>query len=440
MSKIKSKSQKQKIKLRDIKLAANPIVPKKRELRMIWNYNGVFVPSGYGVEMKDLLYRLLADGWPIAHIAFTGLEGGLMGVNGLTVYPKMGDQWGADAMVFHGKHFRADATFCMQDVWTLNPEYLKQIPYWIPWVPIDQEPVPENVLNALKYAYKIVTFSKFGHDALEKAGLTSTLIIEGTDVEIMKPMNKNECKAMLGFKPEQYIVGMVGANKENPPRKGWQQALEGFKLFHDKHPEAIFFYQTNQQHGGGFPIRHFAKTLGIGDAIFSMDEYMATYHSGADVMAKLYNAFDVLLHPSLSEGFGLCAVEAQSCGTPVIVNNTCSMPELVIPGVTGEICDAGEKFFTNALGYFTWPSVPSIADKLEKIYNADRVEMGKRAREHSINNFNIDKIVKEQWTPFLEELQEDILSKPRPVINALDTIPVVGQIAAKALGPVPGSA
>ena len=393
---------------------------KDRRLKFMWNSNGVFVPSGYGVESRDILFRLLADKWNVAHIAFTGLEGGLIGINGLPVYPKMGDVWGTDAMVMHSKHFQADAVFSMQDVWTLNPQQLPQIPHWIPYVPIDQDPVPQNVINNLRYAYKIITFSKWGQKALAKAGFVSHLILEGTDTNILKPMDKVDCKKMLGIDPNKFVVGMVGANKENPPRKGWQQALEGFKLFHDKYPDSIFFYESNQQAPGGFPIQQFANELGILNAVLHIDEYMSVFHAGTDVMAKMYNAFDVLLHPSLSEGFGLCVVEAQSCGTPVIVNNCCSMPELIIPEVTGEICDAGEKFYTNALGYFTYPSVPSIFEKLEKIYHADRVAMGKAARDHVVKNYNIDTIVKNEWIPFLEDLQTELLGlSAKPVLPKL---------------------
>ena len=43
----------------------------------------------------------------------------------------------------------------------------------------------------------------------------------------------------------------------------------------------------------------------------------------------LYNAARVLVQPSFYEGFGLAPLEAMACGTPVIVSNVSSLPEVV---------------------------------------------------------------------------------------------------------------
>ncbi len=43
----------------------------------------------------------------------------------------------------------------------------------------------------------------------------------------------------------------------------------------------------------------------------------------------LYNCADVFVYPSWHEGFGLPVLEAMACGTPVLVTNRSSLPELV---------------------------------------------------------------------------------------------------------------
>jgi glycosyltransferase involved in cell wall biosynthesis len=46
-------------------------------------------------------------------------------------------------------------------------------------------------------------------------------------------------------------------------------------------------------------------------------------------LVYLYNAAQVLVHPSFYEGFGLTPLEAMTCGAPTIVSNTSSLPEVV---------------------------------------------------------------------------------------------------------------
>lgn len=54
-----------------------------------------------------------------------------------------------------------------------------------------------------------------------------------------------------------------------------------------------------------------------------------TKTENAEELAALYSAADVLLNPSREESFGMVAVEAMACGTPVIVSDTTACPEMV---------------------------------------------------------------------------------------------------------------
>jgi glycosyltransferase involved in cell wall biosynthesis len=49
----------------------------------------------------------------------------------------------------------------------------------------------------------------------------------------------------------------------------------------------------------------------------------------AEELPYWYNAAEVLAYPSLYEGFGLPALEAMACGTPVVTSSTSSLPEVV---------------------------------------------------------------------------------------------------------------
>lgn len=46
-------------------------------------------------------------------------------------------------------------------------------------------------------------------------------------------------------------------------------------------------------------------------------------------LVPLYNAAEVFVFPSLYEGFGIPALEAMACGTPVIASNSSSLPEVI---------------------------------------------------------------------------------------------------------------
>ena len=55
--------------------------------------------------------------------------------------------------------------------------------------------------------------------------------------------------------------------------------------------------------------------------------YFTGYVDDED-MPAIYNLADIFVFPSLYEGFGIPPLEAQACGTPVIVSNIASLPEV----------------------------------------------------------------------------------------------------------------
>jgi len=74
-----------------------------------------------------------------------------------------------------------------------------------------------------------------------------------------------------------------------------------------------------------------------------------------EALIGLYNAADVLVLPSLYEGFGLPPLEAMACGTPVICSDRTSLPEVVgdagillDPLDTRALASAMERVFTDA--------------------------------------------------------------------------------------------
>ncbi|MEO8073073.1 MAG: glycosyltransferase family 1 protein [Acidobacteriota bacterium] len=103
------------------------------------------------------------------------------------------------------------------------------------------------------------------------------------------------------------------------------------------------------------------------------DKVVFTGFISDEDLARFYNAATLLVFPSLEEGFGLPALEAMACGTPVAASNCSSLPEV--------IGDAGS--------FFDPRDEQNMADVITKILKDDllRNKMKenslKRAREFS---------------------------------------------------------
>uniref|UniRef100_A0A6M3KW82 Putative glycosyltransferase n=3 Tax=viral metagenome TaxID=1070528 RepID=A0A6M3KW82_9ZZZZ len=385
------------------------IKKQEKKLRIFWNSNSPWTSSGYGQQMAELLPYIVKEGYPTAQCDFYGLEGGKLMINGVLHYPKINHVYGSDALIHHAKDFNADVVFTLQDVWVLNPIDLAEVKYLIPICPIDHAPVAKTILDRLKFAYRVVTYSQFGQEELKRHGIVSTYIPHTVDTEIFKPMDKIERKKAAGIAPDVFLCGMVAANKDNPPRKSFQEVMDAFKMFLEKEPKALLYLHTNPDFPGGFPIKQYAEFIKIADKLLFPDTYQMNFNIDKNQMALIYNAFDVLLSPSFSEGFGVPIIEAESCGIPVIVNNFVSMPELIKPGITGELCEVASKRFSPLGSYVGIPSTKSIFDCLMKIHKADRVKMGKEARKWVVENYDTKDVFNRYWKPYLTILEKELV-------------------------------
>jgi glycosyltransferase involved in cell wall biosynthesis len=109
-----------------------------------------------------------------------------------------------------------------------------------------------------------------------------------------------------------------------------------------------------------------------------------------DKMPNLYQEIDILLFPTVREGFGLVAAEAMASGLPVVASNCSSLPEIVVDGKGGFLCELG--------------NAEDFAKKINLLANSPelRREMGEfnRARVESL--FTEERMIKEYQQLFEE--------------------------------------
>jgi glycosyltransferase involved in cell wall biosynthesis len=116
------------------------------------------------------------------------------------------------------------------------------------------------------------------------------------------------------------------------------------------------------------------------------------------VLAEWYGSLDVLLSAG-NEGYGLPAIEAQACGTPVILGDWSTGPELAGDGWLV----SGHRWYNDVHCADWWNADPaSICEALEEAYE-DARNRREAARDFAAGH-DIGRMVRDHWEPVLGEL------------------------------------
>ena len=152
----------------------------------------------------------------------------------------------------------------------------------------------------------------------------ATVIPNGLDTTEFAPRDKGFSRDTLGVPGEARVVLFVADSAANK-RKGFDHLAAALAGMSDE--PNLFLLSV----GGGKPNVPNLPQLHLGK--ISHDR----------MLSVIYSAADVFVIPSLQESFGQTITEAMACGTPVVGFDTGGIPDLVRPGVTGElakVCDA----------------------------------------------------------------------------------------------------
>ena len=422
-----------------------------RPLNIHWSSNASWAPSGYGVQTKLFLPRLQRLGHQMSATFWYGLEGGVINMDGVQIYPKGSHGYGQDVQSRNAKTSGAEIVITLIDAWVMDPDSYPPDLRWCPWFPVDMDPLPPPVANKVRRAFRPICYAKFGVDKCHEAGIDAAYVPHGVDTQTFQPRDRAECRRELGWKDDKFIVGMVAANKGYPSRKAFPECLEAFAEFSKKHSDAVLYvHSTLGENGqfGGVNLPEIVEALGISDRVLFPDQW--GLHLGIDPIkvAKIYNAFDVLLSPSAGEGFGVPILEAQACGTPVITGDWTAMPEVTFCGWKVDKKDA-KRTYTPMAAYQFWPHPPAIVECLEQAYKWRRPKAEVDAMVSRAREFDADVVTERYWKPVLEEIavrmdranvfQQHLLGAVNIPGVQIPQFPGVGDIGGAALPAKPGT-
>jgi glycosyltransferase involved in cell wall biosynthesis len=170
----------------------------------------------------------------------------------------------------------------------------------------------------------IVTISKWLTEQVKKSMLNRFnihYIPNGIDTEAYKPLNKEECRHILGISWNQKIL-MFGAVSLKDERKGSDLLIKSLQQLPSSLKSDILLLTLGE---GGEKIAEMVgiKTLNLG------------YVSSDRLKSIAFSASDLFVFPTRADNLPLVLQESMACGTPMVSFDIGGVPDLVRHNITG---------------------------------------------------------------------------------------------------------
>jgi hypothetical protein len=387
----------------------------KKKLTALWHSNAPWAGTGYSTQTKQAVHRFQKDGHHIAVNANYGLQGTKMVWEGIPIFPMGVEGYSNDTVKANYAAWNKENpdgvphVFCLFDAWTMPEKMWEGIPVSV-WTMVDHMPVPPAVLNTLQRPNVTpIAVTEFGRAQIERAEVECVYIPMAIESSLYKPGATYEGRTgreLMTFDNDVFVVSAVNANKSGsasgPHRKAWAENILAFSIFAQNHDDVRLYLHTERYgNHNGLALDILLKACGLKPDRHYKFVNQNAMHNGIpnEAMAALYADTDVLLAPTMGEGFGLTVLESQCTGTPAIVNNFSAQPELLGDGWLTE----GQPWWDGAqLSWFNTPNIPSIVDALEQAYARGRKRSDK-ARAHALK-YDADTVWAEYWRPYIKTL------------------------------------
>ncbi len=171
--------------------------------------------------------------------------------------------------------------------------------------------------------FHIVVPSLWLKNKVEKSLLSSkpiSVIYNGVDTNIFKPLNKQECRQKLELPQNKKIILFLAKRGQLNPWKGGSYAEDAISALTDR-PDIYILDIGGDEN----------KTIG--------NRKFISFINDEQTLVEYYSAADILLYPSIADNCPLVVLEAQACGLPVVAFKTGGIPEIIGHKETGYIAE-----------------------------------------------------------------------------------------------------
>jgi len=394
-------------------------------VRILWASNSPYNLSGYGMQTMMVTPRIQGAGHDVGIAANYGVEGCTLSYEGprgaMPVFPKGGEPHSIQITGEHAERWQADVIMTHYDAWVYELEHFKGRP-WAPWFPIDCDALQTQVEDKVKHAAFRITQTRHGQAACQDRGLSCEYVPAAFSAEWYKPQDATGWREGAGIPEDAFLVAMIAANKGAPgapSRKSFPQIFEGFKLFLAERPDAYLYVHTIMQ--GHLDLLELADRYGIQNNISFAHPYpLVSGHCSVHDMAMIYSAADVLLSPSMGEGFGVPIIEAQACGTPVITGDWTAMSEITRTGLAIPKSEAVRYPVPHSGKVYGDMFIVRGEAVRDALVEATTWNHDPAAVASAVGEYEISRVFDEHWVPVLNKLEATLAKPNRPHPSGLN--------------------